>query len=116
MDYSIAAGNSFNDEMKVLMKSSLALPNWEIVLNSSAKNAVAVANSYIVSAPVREEAVVPFAGKNVMGVRIFFPEMTANANARVQPPFEIPAYEPRVDRDDNGDIPNRATRPAAFQA
>ena len=107
MDYSIAAGNSFTTDQKTLMKSSLALPNWEIVLNSSAKSAVAIANSYVVAAPVREDASVPFAGKNVMGIRIFFPEMVANANARIQPPFEIPAYEPRVDRDDNGDIPEQ---------
>jgi hypothetical protein len=106
MDYSIAAGNSFTTEQKNLMRSSLALPNWEIVLNSSAKSATAVMNSYVVSAPVKNEETVfeQVRGKNVMGVRIFFPEAPYNANAVIKPPFEIPAYEPLRTRDDNGDV------------
>ncbi|GMO49614.1 MAG: flagellar filament outer layer protein FlaA [Treponemataceae bacterium] len=106
MDYSIAAGASFTQDQKNLMRSSLALPNWEIVLNTSAKSPVAVANSYVKSAPVKNEETVPeqVRGKNVMGVRIFFPEGPYNANAIIKPPFEIPAYEPLRARDDNGNV------------
>jgi hypothetical protein len=106
MDYSIAAGNSFTPEVKTLMKSSLALPNWEIVLNASAKSPVAVSKSYVLPAPVKDAETVPelVRGKNVMGVRIFFPEGPYNANAIIKPPFDIPAYEPLRARDDNGDV------------
>jgi hypothetical protein len=104
MDYSIAAGASFTNQQKVLMKTSLTLPNWEVELNSSAKTAIAVANSSVVSAPVKESATVPFAGKSVMGIRIFFPNAPYNANAKIKPPYEIPAYEPLRTRDDNGDV------------
>ena len=38
MDFSVAAGATFTEEQKGLMKTSLALPEWEIVLNSSARN------------------------------------------------------------------------------
>jgi hypothetical protein len=102
MDYSIAAGATFTAEQKTLMRTSLTLPRWEVVLNASAKNSESTAKSRVVSAPVRESAEVPFAGKNVMGVRIFFPESPVNANAKIVPPFEIPAYEPYAPRDDNG--------------
>ena len=105
VDYSIAAGASFNQEQKDLMKSSLYLGEWEVELNSSARNVNSLANSQVVPAPVRESAKVPFAGQNVMGVRIVFPSIAANANAKIVPPFIIPAYEPLSTADDQG---NRA--------
>ena len=103
MDYSVSAGATFTEEQKGLMKTSLALPEWEILLNSSAKTVSSLADSKVVAAPVKGEADVPFAGKNVMGVRIVFPTWNANANARIVPPFDIPAYEPLADADDNGE-------------
>ncbi len=103
MDYSVAAGATFTSDQKTLMKTSLALPEWEVVLNSSAKNPISVALSQVVSAPVKAEADVPFAGKNIMGVRVMFPTWTNNANARIVPAFDIPAYEPLADADENGD-------------
>lgn len=102
MDYSVSAGATFTEEQKDLMKTSLALPEWEILLNSSAKTVTSLADSKVVAAPVKGEADVPFAGKNVMGVRIVFPTWNSNANARIVPPFDIPAYEPLADADDNG--------------
>ena len=102
MNYSVSAGATFTEDQKELMKTSLALPEWEILLNSSAKTVTSLADSKVVSAPVKGEADVPFAGKNVMGVRIVFPTWNANANARIVPPFDIPAYEPLADADDNG--------------
>ena len=102
MDFSVAAGATFTEEQKGLMKTSLALPEWEIVLNSSARNVGSLAESKVVAAPVKDSAKVPFAGKNVMGVRVIFPSIACNANAKIVPPFDIPAYEPVADADDNG--------------
>ena len=102
MDYSVAAGATFTSDQKSLMKTSLALPRWEVELNSSARNVEAVAYSQVVAAPVKDTADVPFAGNNVMGVRVVFPTWNNNANARIVPPFEIQAYEPLSDADENG--------------
>lgn len=102
MDYSTAAGATFTSDQKDLMKTSLALPEWEVQLNSSAKSVASLADSQVVSAPVKESADVPFAGSNVMGVRVVFPEWNSNANAKIVPPFDIPAYEPLSSADANG--------------
>ena len=102
MDFSVAAGATFTNDQKEMMKTSLALPEWEIVLNSSAKNVQALADSKVVAALVKDSATVPFAGKEVMGVRIVFPTWANNANAKIIPAFDIPAYEPLADADDNG--------------
>jgi len=102
MDYSVSAGATFTSDQKDLMKTSLALPEWEIELNSSAKTVASLADSKVVAAPVKSSADVPFAGSNVMGVRVVFPEFNCNANAKIVPAFEIPAYEPLSDADDSG--------------
>ncbi len=102
MDFSVSAGASFTDNQKDLMKTSLALPDWEVVLNTSARNVTSVGLSQVVAAPVKDTADVPFAGKEVMGVRIVFPEWNSNANAKIVPPFTIPAFEPLGDLDENG--------------
>ena len=102
MDYSVSAGATFTQDQKDLMKTSLALPEWEVQLNSSAKTVASLADSQVVAAPVKGEADVPFAGSNVMGVRIVFPTWNSNANAKIVPPFDIPAYEPLADADDSG--------------
>lgn len=103
MDYSVAAGATFTGEQKSLMKTSLALTSWEVVLNSSAKNPTSVGLSQVVAAPVKESADVQFAGKEVMGVRVKFPTWANNANAKIVPAFDIPAYEPLADLDENGE-------------
>ena len=104
MDYSVNAGATFTDEQKSLMKTSLALTNWDVVLNSSAQNVNSVAASRVVAAPVKDgdSVMVPFKGKNVMGVRVLFPTWQNNANAKILPPFEIQAYEPLSDADADG--------------
>ena len=102
MDFSTAAGATFTDEQKNLMKTSLVLPEWEVILNSSAKSVKALSMSTVLAAPVKSDAQVPFAGSNVMGVRVVFPDWNANAHAYIRPPFEIPAYERLATADDNG--------------
>ena len=114
MDYGASAGASFTDQQKSLMKTSLAFENWGVELNKSAQNVNSLATSRVVGAPVRTEkpnasgttdpVTVPFAGKEVMGVRILFPTTKVNASAKILPPYEIPAYESMVDVDDNGDF------------
>jgi hypothetical protein len=103
-DYSSAAPSSFSEEQKALLRTSLALKEWEVQLNSSARSVSAVTKSEVRAVPVRAEAEVPFAGKNVMGVRVVFPTTENHANARIISSFEIPAYENLADVDDNGDL------------
>ncbi|MCQ2982123.1 MAG: flagellar filament outer layer protein FlaA [Treponemataceae bacterium] len=112
MDYSRSAGSTYTEDQKSLMKTSLALANWEVQLNASARNVASLSNSQVIAAPVNtskhtldgeEIAVtVPFAGKEVMGVRIVFPTTAVNASAKIVPPYEIPAYEAMVDINDDG--------------
>ena len=104
MDYSVSAGATFTDQQKSLMKSSLAFKNWEVVLNSSARNAVSTALSQTAAAPVKADAKVPFAGKEILGARIVFPTSPVNANARIVPPFDIPAFEAAAEVNDNGEV------------
>ena len=102
MDYGRAAGASYSEEQKDLMKTSLYLGEWEVVLNSSARNVTSVSQSVVVPAPVKEDAKVPFAGKAVMGVHAIFPAGAFNANCKIVPPFDIPVYEPLSTADENG--------------
>lgn len=102
MDYSIAAGATYSQEQKDLMKTSLYLGEWEVELNSSARNVTSLGLSQVKAAQVSENAKVPFAGSKVMGVRVVFPEGAFNANAKIVPPFTIPAYEPYTEADDSG--------------
>jgi len=102
MDYSTAAGATYTSDQKELMKTSLALPEWEVSLNSSARSVKSLGLSTVVSAPVRSDSSQSFAGESVMGVRIVFPEWNSNAYAYIRPPFEIPAYEPLSTADENG--------------
>jgi hypothetical protein len=103
MDYAISAGSTFTKQQKDLMRTSLSLPEWEITLNSSAKTVQSLADSQVVAAPVKDSADVPFAGQNVMGVRVVFPSWNSNANAKIVPPFDIPAYEPLSTVSDDGE-------------
>ena len=41
-----------------------------------------------------------------MGVRVIFPTWANNANAKIVPAFDIPAYEPLSDADENGERQN----------
>ncbi|MDR0447880.1 MAG: flagellar filament outer layer protein FlaA [Treponema sp.] len=86
MDYGAKAGASFTQEQKGMMRTSLALKNWTVRLNSSARSSIREINSYV------DEAESKLYG-TVMGVRISFPTEPWNSNAFIKPPFEIPAYD-----------------------
>ncbi|MCL2006527.1 MAG: flagellar filament outer layer protein FlaA [Treponema sp.] len=112
MDYGQIAGGTFTPAQRAVMRTSLAIENWDIVLNSSARTIPNVANSFTREAPSRQWG-------TVMGVRIHFPLEPHHAKAYVRPPFEIPAFEPLADVDDDGNImptaSNGITGPSRFE-
>jgi len=101
MDYSTIAGATFTEEQKSLMRTSLSLDNWEVTLNSSARNVASVSVSRAKASPVSQNAK-NFAGQTVLGVRVNFPTWNSNANATITPPFQIPSYEPMAQVSDDG--------------
>ena len=86
MDFSHVAGGSFTQQQKSLMQTSLAIENWEVTLNSSARTVNNSTFSFTREATSKEFG-------TVMGVRIVFPLEAWNSSATIRPPFEIPAYE-----------------------
>jgi hypothetical protein len=105
MDYGRVAGGSFTDEQKSVMKTSLAIKNWEVLLASSSRFVDNMIRSYTQEAPSKQYG-------TVMGVRIHFPVEPYNSWAFIKPPFEIPAYEPH----DGGDAEDGITTPSKFEA
>ena len=101
MDFGSVAGASYTAEQKALMRTSLAIGEWEVVLNSSSKNPTTVSLSRATEAQVSTEAK-NFAGQKLMGVRVNFPEWMNNASAEVRPGFYIPAYEVMAEVSDEG--------------
>ena len=101
MDFGAVAGASYTAEQKALMRSSLAIGEWEVVLNSSSKNPTTVSLSRTSEAQVSAEAK-NYAGQKLMGVRINFPEWMSNASADIRPAFYIPAYEVMAQVSDEG--------------
>jgi hypothetical protein len=97
MDFASGAGASFTAEQKAAMSTSLALANWDVVLASSSRSIVNQEKSYTLEAPSKKF------GK-VLGVRVHFPVESFNSWARVQPPFEIPAFEPMAQVADDGTV------------
>ena len=112
MDFSKVSAISFDDTQKALMRTSLALTDWEVQLNSSARIVANMERSVVKSAPVVSG---PFQGKNVMGIRIVFPTAPVNANARIMPAFDIPAFEPMADIDENGQVVEGSQKPNAYR-
>jgi hypothetical protein len=66
------------------MQTSLAIPNWEVVLASSSRNIGNVRQSFTRPAPSKEYG-------EVLGVRVHFPVEPFGSWAIIKPPFEIPA-------------------------
>lgn len=91
VDFSEVAGASYTEEEKALMKTSLAIQNWEVQLASSSRTVQNQSRSLVRPAPVNEDAS-QFPGETVLGVRVHFPTEPFNSWALVRPPFEIPAY------------------------
>jgi len=103
MDFSGTAGASYTDEQKKQMRTSLAIQNWDVMLASSSRSNMNQALSLTAEATIDKNAK-QFASKSVMGFRIRFPEAEFNSWAKIQPPFTIPAFEPKASVDDQGVI------------
>jgi hypothetical protein len=86
MDFSTAAGNTYTAAQKQVMKTSLALKNWEVKLSSSSRRVETEYLSFVKESSSNQ-------WEKVMGVRVRFPVENFNGTARVAPPFEIPAYD-----------------------
>jgi hypothetical protein len=97
MDYSNTAGGSFTAEQKSVMRTSLAIENWDVLLASSSRTVGNMILTYTREAPSKQWG-------TVMGIRIHFPVEPFNSWAIIRPPFEIPAFEPLANVDDDGNI------------
>jgi hypothetical protein len=97
MDYGQVAGGTFTGEQKALMKTSLAIENWDVSFNSSSRTIANVSNTYTKEAASKQWG-------TVMGVRVHYPVDYSYSKATIKPPFEIPAYEPMAEIDDTGTI------------
>ena len=98
MDFSrIRFGGSFTEEQRKVMKTSLAIANWEVALSSSSRTVTNMVLSFTKEAPSKQWG-------TVMGVRIRFPLENFSGWAFIHPPFEIPAFEPPADVSDDGTI------------
>jgi len=103
VDFSARAGTSFSDADRAVMKTSLAIENWEVRLAPSARR---INNQRLTMArevPILENAR-RFAGERVMGIRINFPNEAFNSWASIRPPFEIPAFQRSTSVDANGNL------------
>jgi hypothetical protein len=88
MDYGTVgvAGSSFTEAHRKVMKTSLAIENWDVQLASSSRTVLREVQSYTLEAPSIQYG-------TVMGVRISFPTEPWNSWATIKPPFEIPAFD-----------------------
>jgi len=97
MDFSHVAGGSFTSQQRSVMRTSLAIEQWEVLLASSSRTVDNISLSYTREAPSKQY-------ETVMGVRVHFPIEPFNSWALVKPPFEIPAFEPMAEVGDDGSI------------
>ncbi|MBP7264363.1 MAG: flagellar filament outer layer protein FlaA [Spirochaetia bacterium] len=109
MDFSTVAGASYTPEQKKQMAISLAIVNWDVVLASSSRTNDNQSLSYTKEATVDAEAK-KYAGQTVMGIRVRFPLEPFNSWARIEPPFEVPAFEPAATVGDDGVITEDPTK------
>jgi hypothetical protein len=103
MDFASMAGQSFTKEQRAAMKTSLAPANWSVTLASSSRTNMNQLLSITKEAAVSKDAK-QFAGQTVLGIRVHFPTEPFNSWARISPPFEIPAFEPKAKIDSQGNI------------
>ncbi len=103
MDFAALAGQSFTEDQKKAMKTSLGMSNWEVTLASSSRTNMNMYLSKTKESKVSDSAA-QYKGQKVFGIRVRFPEASFNSWARVKPPFEIPGFEPKAKIDQQGVI------------
>ena len=103
VDFGHLAGAAFTEEERQMMKSSLAIENWDVTLSSSSRTMRRMIESQVREAMVREGAT-QFENEGVMGIRISFPTQDFNAWALITPPFEIPAFADIDELDAEGNL------------
>ena len=112
MDYGQVAGGSFTKEQKAIMKTSLAIANWDVKFNSSSQTVSNMMYTFTRESPSKQWG-------TVLGVRVHYPLDPAYSKASIRPPFEIPAYEPTAKVGDDGTIEpgdsNGITGPSRFE-
>ena len=114
MDFGQYAGGSMREGDRSLMRTSLAIVNWEVHLSSSSRTIANMERSFTREAASRQWG-------TVMGVRVHFPIDPAYSKATVRPPFQIPAFEPQATILDDGTITydegvNGITRTSRFES
>jgi hypothetical protein len=95
MDFSVVAGNNYTAGQKQVMKTSLAIKNWDVKLSSSSQTVPNMILTFTKEVASKQ-------WEKVMGIRVHFPVENFNGSARVVPPFEIPAYDWDAVDDDGG--------------
>ena len=79
-----------NQPKYVVTSGDMKLSNWVVKLNSSANIPANRKQSYVKPIKITKG---PDNGKNVLGVRIHFPQHHHNAYAQIMPPFEVRVYD-----------------------
>jgi len=105
VDYAAVAGSGITEDEQKYMRVSLACPNWEVELNSSARFIENIKYSRAIEWHTKydrqlkpdttSDTYTPPEGFSILGIRIHFPESPYNCWALIKPPYEIPAYEDR---------------------
>jgi len=111
MEFGQAIGSTYTNDQRSLMRTSLAIENWDVTFTSSSRTIYNIAHTY-----TKEAASGQFG--TVMGLRVHYPLEPAYSKATVRPPFEIPAYE-WGEVDDSGNVTSArsyvATEPSRFE-
>ena len=103
VDFSAEAGTGYSEEERLMMRTSLAIDNWDVDLSNSSSTVLNNAKSMTRAVQVNDDAA-RFGGATILGVRVHFPDQPFNAYAVVQPPFEIPAYMRRTSVQGDGTV------------
>ncbi|GHV89967.1 flagellar filament outer layer protein [Spirochaetia bacterium] len=115
MDFgNVRGANTLPDTQKGLMKTSLAIGNWDVTLASSSRT---IGNQVL----SKTKQVKSKQWESVMGIRVHFPVEPHHSWAMIKPPFDIPAFEPQATIGDDGSIEvtegsNGITGPSRFEA
>ena len=84
-----SVGVSLSESEKETIQFSLAIPEWTILLNSSARSPYNIRYSDVREA-VAQPSSAQFAGESSLGVRLTFPIGDVNAWALIEPPYRVP--------------------------